>query len=113
MITCTCGCNKKYPLNMDKPVKFKVVSYTSISHKPLEIKRLSDNKTFRLGDTIKRISKTGKKYKRFILTEINISGKKLYLWGYVVDIGGLVRIDNSELDMKNARNPNIFRYIYK
>ncbi len=110
---CPCGCGKIVNLNNNKPEKFEIISYKSNTIDILSIKRLSDNTIFKLGDTIKRITLLGKKYKRFVLFKIVITKQNhLLLWGFVVDTEGLVRIDNNAFINSNS-NPNIFTTIYK
>ena len=64
-VKCTCGCGKYYVPNDDLPVEYELLGITDSTIG--SVKRLSDGVIFSIGDTIKRITKTGKLYESFIV----------------------------------------------
>lgn len=114
-ILCPCGCGRRYWkwLNPEEPSKYEVISYTNEENKkPLEIKRLKDGQTFRLGDTIKRISATGKVYKKCVLYRIQVEENGfMQLLCSVVDYGGSVAIKSDKHCMENGQDPDLFNLI--
>lgn len=113
-VLCTCGCGKYYVPSTQEPVGF-LVSLRNGDGDILEIER-EDGIKFRVGDTIHRISETGKKYRRFVLASIRTipnRANSIHMWGYTVDSHGGVDIRNEMTHYGNAEDPNLLRFIYK
>ncbi len=119
LVTCSCGCKKKYPKSKTGHVKVEILE-RNFKKDILSIKRLSDNRIFGVGQTIRRISETGKKYNSVIIDSIlqhSIGGPhNIIIHCSVInryefkDRGGVI-IDNMSFQ-DNASSPNRLRYIY-
>lgn len=113
-MTCNCGCKKKYYafINKPEPSKYKVLNYTNEENKrPLVIKRLLDGETFKLGDTIQRITPRGKKYNKAIIYDIQIEKSGfMQIHSYCINSGGIATIQNENMNY-TGDNPNLFNYI--
>lgn len=117
---CSCGCGYKYKklFEITQPVEFEIISYVGNDKTKgvLELKRLTDNQIFRLGDNVQGLSVTGKKSSKCIISEIQHVEEgfmkgflQIHCW--VIGYCAMFTIRNEKQGCKNADATDNFRFL--
>ena len=98
-------------VNKPEPSKYEIIQYTNYTKEPLVIKRLIDGQTFRLGDTIERVTPMGKVQDKVILYNIQVEKDGfMQMHCYTIGSNGTATIQNEKYAY-TGDNCNLFNYI--
>ena len=117
---CYCGCNKKYKKLFERPqpIEFEIISYVSNNKTKgvLELKRLTDNQIFKIGDNVQGLSITGKKSSKSIISSIQYVEEgfmkgflQIHCW--VIGYCAIFTIKNEKHACDNADSTDNFRLL--
>lgn len=118
LIICPCGCKKKFHKSRSSPIGWKPTAYYGFPKKLepeqiLEIER-EDGVTFRVGDTVQRVTERGRKMGKGIIYKIKDDTKLfldigMRLFVHMIGHNGTANISN--VRYVNADSPNMFRFL--
>ena len=120
LTNCSCGCGKKYKKLFEptQPVEFEIISYIGNDKTKgvLELKRLTDNQIFRIGDNVQGLSVTGKKSSKCIIESIQYVEEgfmkgflQIHCW--VIGHCAMFTIRNEKHGCNNADATDNFRFL--